>query len=352
MAGNTPAVISGPTSFIPFSRRQVATLNLVPGQVTRAKIDSILILRDIFLTLSFQVAFGTTAPVATDIQPGDEWGLINSIQLLLNSGKVRYSITGEQLVMLNWYLNNYIRNIPPALKTLPAASTTGTFTSTVVLPIKIPSFARPLDFSLNSNFLSSIELVVNTGNVGSVFATAGASIVAGSATLTVDTHEAMARNTSTTPIFNYIEIATNQTILPGSTSKFDLMLPVNRIYPRVYLNTKNPVANAAGNYVDLVSLTELAIKQGGFEPIDATPATEYYAYLYDHGINGQVFPFVNTYFNPLAWIPFDFVRDGYVTEALNVLGQQNSGFKISTNAATQVNAIMLSIQPTTVVAKA
>ena len=52
ITAKSKAVIGGPTSYQPVSRDSLATLNLIPGQPQNANLNSIYILRDLFLTLN------------------------------------------------------------------------------------------------------------------------------------------------------------------------------------------------------------------------------------------------------------------------------------------------------------
>ena len=334
------AVISGATSYIPISRDPLNVINLTAGQTSEVTLKSIYIIRDIYLTISIPVLFGTTAPVASDIQPGDEWGFIQRADLRINNGKIRTSLTGEQLVMMAYLNARFIRNIPSNLKTLPAASTAATFTSTIPLLVKLPTVEKPLDFSLNANFIPVLSLSITAGSLTNFLTTAGATLN-GTPTITISTHEALPRNIAAQPVFNYLETDYQQVGLSNGPLQ-DLLLPTDTTYLRVFLNSKT---NAG---LDVNAITAMELKSAAYQPLDCLPNVELEAYYLDHQIPRFISPFVNTYFLPQAWIPMDFVRDKYVTEALNLIGQKVSGFKVSTNLACNVNAIMLKVQPTVV----
>jgi hypothetical protein len=345
------AIISGPTSYIPISRDPISVLNLAAGQVAQTTLNSIYVIRTIWLTLALPITT-TAALTAADFAPGDEWGFIGRVDLLINNGKIRTSLTGEQLVMNAYLMANFVKNNASISAQLAAIGIgSGVLTSTIPLLIKLPSTARPLDFSMNANFISDLSIratasnLVGTSSGGGAFISGSAvSLTAGaSPTLTISTHEALARNLASQPVFNFLETDYSSVVLAGSGNNVDLLLPTDTTYLRVILNSKN---TATG--VDLNAITGMEIQSAAYQPFVGLPSVETEAFFMDHGVPRWQSPFLNSSFLQTAWVPIDFVRDGYVTESYNVVGQKISGFKVSVNAACTINAMMLKLQPTVV----
>jgi hypothetical protein len=333
------AVIGGPTSYQPVSRNSLATLNLVPGQPNPQNINTIYILRDLFLTLNLNFTL-TAATTVAAVQPGDEWGPISNIQFTLNNGKIRTSLTGEQLVFLAWMESGFVRNVQItatvagavttynswAAFVASAANAVGTVVnvkSVLPLPVKLFTTVKPLDFAINANLFSTLTITATFASIANFIST-GATF--NSCSIRVDSHEALARNIGSTPVFTFVETSVQATPLAANTTDYDINLPANTTYLRVFLNTKS------SSNVDTVSLNKIQIRSSAYEPMDAHPWTELQAYFYNHGVQQSTLPFYNESFNLGAWSVYDFVRDGYVTEAYPLLGQKESGFKVSTGS--------------------
>lgn len=360
ITAKSKAVIGGPTSYQPVSRDSLATLNLIPGQPQNANLNSIYILRDLFLTLNLNFTL-TAATTTAAVQPGDEWGPLTNIQFTLNNGKIRTSLTGEQLLFLVWSMANFVRNVQISATFLGAttyynswaafvaspanaASAVVNVKSVIPLPLKFFTAVKPLDFVINANLFSTLTVSATFSSLSNFIST-GATF--NSCSIRVDSHEALARNIASTPVFTFLETTVQTVPLAAGTTNFDLNLPADTTYLRVWLNTK---ANAGTDLPN--ALNKLRIRSAAYEPLDAHPWTELQAYCYNHGINQSVLPFYNESFNLGAWTVYDFVRDGYVTEAYPLVGQKISGFQVSSTAACNCFAIMQKVNSQKVVATA
>lgn len=344
------AVVTGPSAFTPRQTR-LAVLNLTPAAgASTASVNSVLnsifVMRDLLLKLSVTVQFGATAPVAGDIKPGDEWGIISNINLNKNGGIQLWNSTGEVLAVFNYLTGRKTRIVPANLRTLPAANAAATFTSTLSLPRKMFNSTKPLDFSLNCNIQNQVGLNVSTNPLTAFLSTAGATLT--SVKLTVYQDAAAPNNPSNQPEFTDWSFESRQVAFSGASSLTDLLLPPTRIYRAVLFGGK---ASGAVGAADSNILNELRVMPQGLETEHFYDIDTLQSMWYDEFrlVPSVDLPFANTSWNPAAWAAIDFAKYKYLTESYNTVGYTSVGIEAGTSGAGTLNVFPVLIYPTQVV---
>ena len=347
MATNTksPALIGGLSSFR-LQENRLRSFNLTAGGNIGDVLQSIYTIRNLTLKLSVTVQFGATAPAQADIQPGDEWGFIGNVNLTVNGGTVLASLTGEQLVMLNYLTGRNLRKIPANLVTLPAANAQATFTSTLSLPRAMWNAHKPLDFSLNANLQNQVYFSVTANQLTNFLSTVGATLV--SANLTVYQEAAAPMNASNQPMFTEWSIVPSQISFAGASGLTDTKLPPTQIYRAVMMSGK---ASAAVGAADSAIISELQVLSQGLETVHYYDIDSMQAEYYDEiGLKPNTDKvFQCGTFKSAAWYVLDFARFKYMTESYNTIGYTNVGLNIATSGAGVINLLPVVIYPTTVV---
>ena len=120
--------------------------------------------REIFLklTATIEVEAGGTTTAPANIQPGDLWGVVKDINLIVNGNDSLRRISGEELLHMNRIFFGQAPKVPNLLGL--AAENTRQVECTLILPIQLPLSFRPIETSLNSQILQSLSLEITWGD--------------------------------------------------------------------------------------------------------------------------------------------------------------------------------------------
>ena len=167
----------------------------MPGQICRTRQQQIvnyqanslvisnqlglgMLYRELCLELAGTIAssMGTNGQYkASTLLGGDEWGLIQKIELVVNGGDTIRTFKGEELAMYNALLFNRPRRLCPNFGN---GVTSSAFDSTLILPFWDYKSVSPIDTLLDSSKLSDMRIqvtwgsdanIANFGGTGSTF---------------------------------------------------------------------------------------------------------------------------------------------------------------------------------------
>jgi hypothetical protein len=249
----------------------------------------------------------------TTLLGGDEWGLIQKLEIVVNGGDTIRSFKGEELAMYNTLLFKRPRRLCP---NFGATKTSSIFDSVLILPFWDYKSASPIDTLLDSSKLSDFRVQVTWGSdlnmvnfTGSTFTTAP--------TLTVSSRESygLAGRFSVSRNFKI----TNPASI-GAQKGYTIQLPLGNIYKGFFINTKDVNGNDLADCIDRVQLISgtnvfldcnykalrnwQTLRKGQMiGVVDSTLA--------------QIPCAVSALTNVDAWTYMDLIDDGYVTEAID-----------------------------------
>lgn len=314
-------------------------------QVTMTKMDRTMFYRQINLRLTGSITTTGTSTTA-NIGAGDEWAIVQRIELVANGGNVLRSFTGEQLVMWNYLLTGYAKE----LNTLSGAAGTYNFDSTLPLWLCLPGMiGKNIDTTLNATLLSDLYLRITWGGDLTINALAG-STVATTTQISVSADQAFFLDRTIVPRFALTQIQSytfgNIATTASGTQGYQYQIPVGQTYAAFLINAKT----TGGTTDNAVALTGSGIIQSGSNQLynmdmqiermtnqerSYVPANNFTAFLN------------NTKNLFRGWLLLKFPKYTNITEALNLVNYQNCTFYIQ--QADAGNAVDLTVIPLTII---
>jgi hypothetical protein len=219
------------------------------------KIDRSFMYRSLNLRLTGTLTTTGTSSAAS-LGAGDEWALVKNIQLVANGGNILRSISGEQLVIMNYLLQGYQKD----LCTLASSATSFSFDSVEPLWLCTPGDIgkTPIDTTLNATLLDDLFIQVTWGNYTDINASANA--FTGTPSLEISADMAYFLDTRINPAFNLTQMGVRTSVNVAAsiagTQAFNMTLPVSQVYTFLLFNSKNTgttqdssAANSIGNII-------------------------------------------------------------------------------------------------------
>jgi hypothetical protein len=313
--------------------------------------------REIYLrwfgTLTYAAAANNDA---AGMNRGDEWGLIDRIDLVGNGSTVIRSFRGMDLLWFNRVIyNNSGRR---AADLGDAAATAVAFDSSLILPLWQFLTARPMDTVLDSSKYSDLRLEITFAAAAAVTIAPGAAPTALTATLEVCSYESFGVEGNFSECF----IFPLQLIVPGAAQQVDLRLPVGPLYRGFMINaaaggvpTSADAPNAITN-VQIYSGTQFFWdypwatcrdigRQRIFQFRDyvqnavASPILTHTAPVYMRNVK-------STLADEDAWAFLDLVGDGYLGESIDTIGFSELVLRFATSSAATITVYPIQIYPT------
>jgi hypothetical protein len=290
--------------------------------------------REMAFKLSGTIQSTGSTYTSSTLKGGDEWGVIQKLEIVVNGGDVIRSLTGEQLNMMNafWYDR-------PRRPSFTTASSSSAFASTLILPFWDQWGREPLDTLLDSSKLSELKVQVTWGNPDSISTgtgTGGSFTVA--PTLAVSSRESFGLN----PAIKY-QVARQFQITNASSvaaqDEYTVLLPLGNIFKGFWINTKDSSGNDLAGCIDRVKLQSGTLN---YIDMDMTTLRDWYN-LRAGIINGVID--TTRVLMPMAissktlvdgWTYIALVDDGYTTEAIDTytLSELKLIFKTNQTIAT------------------
>jgi hypothetical protein len=326
------------------------------------------IYREIRLRLYGTLTYAAAANnAAATLGRGDEWSLIERVDIVKNGSDVIRSFTGAQLKIWNriWY--GTLPRISPFLG--DGATAAPAFDSTLIIPFWMPRSFYPLDTALDSSRLSDFRIEVTVASAAGV--TSGATPpTAVNANLDISSYESFGLTLENTDL----RIYSIQEVLGAANQQLQIPLPVNAVYRSFLINfAASGLSTAAdiapftrtnnGNYLTAAGIQNVKLQSGPtvFRDDNAAVLLEYHRFKTDTvreinpnaaqtGVPSVLLPsFVNggrsANLNEDAWLYLDMVQDGYGTEAIDSYGWTELYLELNVAGAGTVTVMPMQMYP-------
>lgn len=305
------------------------------------------ILRELYLVLKGQPTITAANNTAAKTKKGDEWSLIQRLDIVINGNVVIRSYTGDELYWINYQLYGRQPNVSTTLA--DATTPNPTFNSVLILPFWWPQSYKPLDTALNTAQLSDFRINVQWGSHTSINGDA----TGFTTTPTLNVYGAESYGIGGN--FSMVRTVTLRQTSSGANTGFDFLLPLNPLYRSFLINT----SNAAGtpdvstettlNNLQLISgstiiadLSESVLRQ--VQPLrmnvqrDTPLISPVVGFQYPNIRRSSAS--VND-----AWFYFDLVGDGMMSECVDSLGMSELKLRFDVTGNYLVNVIAHQVWP-------
>lgn len=278
------------------------------------------------------------ASVAGSLGAGDEWAVVKNIQLIANGGNVLRSITGEQLVIMNYLLQGYVKD----LNTIIDSSTNGaTLTLDSVQPMWMCTPGdigkTPIDTTLNATLLDDLYLQVTWGTHTDV--NASASSFSSTPTIEVSADLAYFLDTRINPAFNLTQLGSrftsNIAASGAGTAAPNITLPVSQVYAFLLFNSKNTGTTQDSSAANAIGTIVIQSGVNQFYNFDAKLERRMNAFRMRLPKMSFADFLTNTKNVYDAWTLIKFPRYWLNSESFNTRGFQNCDMYVQNAAASQ-----------------
>ena len=152
-------------------RKQVTVAFESNGKVSE-KLSRGMVYRELYLHLEGAATVTAGNNAAANIAQGDEWGVVKRIDVIANHTDVIFSLDGNALWWMNFFMFGNAPRITPALGDESTANVP--FSSVLILPFWLPNSVRPMDYALDSRQLASLDIEVTWGTYTDINSSASA----------------------------------------------------------------------------------------------------------------------------------------------------------------------------------
>lgn len=306
-----------------------------------------MIYREIILRLQGTVTTGAVAESA--LSRGDEWSLIERIDLVVNGTDIIRSLSGVQLYALNRLMFGANKRNSPLLGD---NTTTGAITvdSTLSLPLWMPLSAKPMDTALDSSKLSDLRLEITfASNTGLT----GAAATIGSMSLEISSLESFGIDGK----FSDCRMYSLQSVYSAANPQAQVTLPVTALYRGFIINAAAGATAASADAPTAVSNVKLISGTTVFRDIATrvmkdwqTQRINFQRQLVQKTAGaaiplGFASPCRSSKFDDDAWYYFELANDGYLTEGIDSVGYSELYLELNVASACTVTVIPIQIFP-------
>jgi hypothetical protein len=290
------------------------------------KIQKGYLLREMFLRLSGSLTYAAAGNnIASTLNRGDEWGLLQNLQVVANGSDVIRSFSGHELRALN---RAWFGSFPRMSSTLGDGVTAApTFDSSLIIPFWQPNSSYPMDTILDTRQLGDLRLEVTTAAALDINSANGPTATA--ATLEIGTYESYGVEIEAT---DWVVSPIRQTAA-GANSRFTIDLSVTAAYRGWLINIADGANPTSSDLTTAV--TKVKVKSGTTVFFEMSWAMFRDVIRQRRGITRELVQSVaatnaitgaylnaakSTRYNEDAWLWLDFVQDGYMKELIDSMG--------------------------------
>lgn len=314
------------------------------------------ILRELMLRLSGSFTYAAAANnIAGTLGRGDEWSLIERIDIVVNGSDVIRTFSGTQLRIMNLLCGYGLAR--PSL-TLGDVGTTAapTFDSTLVIPFWMPMSVRPIDTALVTNDYGSVRIDITVAASTGINSANGPTAVA--ATLDIASYESFGIKLEPSDF----RIYTDQRAVGGANTDFAFDLPVNATYRGFLIGQANGFASTSADQNNLITNIKLSSGTQIFRDLPFNLLRDWQRQrqpqstreLTQLTAGAQLLANANGPFLRSAksanldmdgWVFLDLCQDGYLTECLDAYGLSELKLRFNVSGAVSLTVIPWQIFP-------
>lgn len=302
-------------------------------------------LREIYLRLTGAptLTLGNNTVANTGI--GDEWSVVQRIDVIANNNDVLFSMSGNDLFWYNFFAYGTVPRITPTIG--DAATANPSFDSVLIIPFWSPNSARPMDTVLRTTSLSDLRVEVTWGN----FTDVNSAATAWTANPIIQITGYYDDSPFLPPFLK--KLTKTVAVPPAAQTDYRIDLPVIAGgYRRLIFNSV-----AAGSDSSTI-ITNLQLVSGStifsdFDNQTIQQALNMRAELWTDIDSTSAVPQVayqrqfrrNTKSNFRAWYFHECCPDGYLSEAINTSGLPEFFARLNVSATATINILSEQLFP-------
>lgn len=284
------------------------------------KITKGLVLRQATLELTGAITATGANNTAANTAMGDEWALLQNLQIQANGSDVFRNFTGDDLWWLNWFWYQAPPNVTATVG--DGATANPSFDSVLLLPFWYPGAYHPFDTLLNTQRFNDLQVLATFGGPTAMNSAATGFTV--NPSIAVGTHEQLLpQDPNDQPQLNWVTKKLSN-IPGGANSAFRVLLDAGVNYSRFLINVKNSTGTAdAGSTAFASTLASLVsnikvVGTGGRVYEDRSTTELFQECRIRKGLfqNAAAPARRSTSSSQSAWLEIDLCPDGRLKEAM------------------------------------
>lgn len=297
-------------------RKQAEQIKFAKDNKVSVGLGRGMVYREIFLRLRGQITCLAADNTTVKTLAGDEWAVVKKIELIANGNDVLKVIDGNALWWLNYFLYSTAPRITPTLGDGLTANVS--FDVGIILPLWMPRAISPMDTALDARNLSSLEVGVTWGDYTDI----NASATGWTSEPTIDLYSLESFNISGP--FSVWRIHAIEKTITATSSRFQIQLPVGRMYRGFLINTTDGAADKStilNNFKIISGSTVFADVSAGDDVLQQWPMLRMgLPRPFDQG-GGAYDDLRRGDANDIdGWYWYDQVTDGLLSESIDTLG--------------------------------
>jgi len=211
-------------------RRQTTQPVTAFGQKITFSLGKGMLYRELMLRFYGNITWTAPLNVAANIGRGDEWALIDRIDIFVNGNDLIRTFSGPMLRIINQMWENSFSR--PSLTFGDGATAAPTFDSTLVIPFWQPQSFRPMDTALDSSKVSDFRIEITIASTAQfTSATAPTAIAANIDILSLESF-----GVDPSSVFSEMRLYQIQQTISGVNSAYQVQLPVGPLYRGFFFN--------------------------------------------------------------------------------------------------------------------
>lgn len=309
-----------------------------------SKLTKTLVYRQLTLELTGAPTLTGANNTAALTQLGDEWGVLQNIQIQANGSDVFRNFTGDDLWWLNWF---WYQMAPATTAAIGDGATANpAFDSTLIIPFWYPQSFHPFDTLLNSARFNDLQVLATFGSFTAVNSAATAWTTNPSVSL--NTHEqVLPVDPEDQPKLNWV-VKKLSNLPGGANNAYRVLLDAGVNYTRFLINIKNTAGTAdAGSTVFATTpqacVSNVKVVGAGGRIYEDRSTTELIQECRLRKGMLQTVTRKSTSSNSGAWFEIDLCPDGRLKEAMP--NPNDAYLEFNVGAACQINVFPSIIFP-------
>lgn len=295
-------------------RRYQKTIKFSANNKSSEDLSRGMVYRELHVRLRGQPTLTAVNNTQGNTGRGDEWGVVKKIEVVANNTETLWSIDGNALWWLNYFMFGARPRVTPTLG--DAATANPTFDSVLILPFWMPQAIRPIDTALDARKLSDLKVEITWGT----FTDVNSAATAWTTEPSLEVHSLESFNLATESQFSSWRVYAIEKEISATNSKFQVQLPVGPMYRGFLMNftdAGSDDADVLNNFKFISGTTTYAdVKEEVLRQVQSI------RYNNQRSFTGQVYDDdrISTKNSVDGWYFYDHVTDGFLSESVDSLG--------------------------------